>query len=78
MLFDTVINGDYDMNSYTNVEIRSGNNKSSGLSLFITVFTTSISEYFFTHTDGNDQVLLFYTIINGVHAMIPCAFFVKS
>ena len=78
MLFDTVISGDYDMNSYTNVEIRSGNDKSSCLSLFTTVFTTSISEYFFTHTDGNDQVLLFYSIINGVHAMVPCALFVKS
>ena len=78
MLFDTYISDDYDMNFYTNVEIRSGNDKSSCLSLFTTVFSTSIPEYFFTHTDGNDQVLLFYTIINGVYAMIPCSCFVKS
>ena len=78
MLFDAVISGDYDMNSCTNVEIRSGNDKSSCLSLFITVFKTSIPEYFFTHPDGDDQVLLFYTIINGVYAMIPCALFLKS
>ena len=78
MLFDTYISDDYDVNSYTNLEIRSGNRKSAWQSLFTTAFTTSISEYFSTHTDGNNQVLLFYIISNGGYAMNPFAFFVKS